>query len=369
MKLYEYLAKEIFSKNGLPVPKGYLCLSPEDAARAALELGPVAVKAQILAGGRGKAGGITFAATPEEAGIATARLLGSEIRGYPVTRVLVEEKLNIQGELYLGFTVDTSDRRPVALASCQGGVNIEEVPPEKLVRLLIDPLFGFSSYSALYLGLRLGLKGELLKEFVSLALILYWIFMKYDAELVEINPLAIVEGHLIAADARLNIDDDALYRHPEIEVIEDGSELEKAIKNLGLAYVQLDGNIAVLANGAGITMATLDTLEKFGGRAANFLDAGGGAGAEPMAKALDLILDTGPRAVLINIFGGITRCDEVARALIQVKEKRGQTVPIILRLVGTNEDEAYRLLKTYGIEAFKGMPEAVAAVVSATQKL
>jgi len=365
MKLYEYLAKEIFSKNGLPVPGGYLCRTPAEAARAAGELGAVAIKAQVLAGGRGKAGGIAFAATPEEAEKAAARLLGSAIRGYPVTRVLVEEKLDIQGELYLGFTVDTSARRPVALASRRGGVNIEEVPPEELVSYLIDPLWGFNRYNALYLGLKLGLKEELLKEFISLALKLYQIFLNYDAELVEINPVAIVEGRLIAADARLNIDDDALYRHPDIQVVDEGSELEKAIKALGLAYVQLDGDIAVMANGAGITMATLDILEKFGGRAANFLDAGGGAGAEPMAKALELLLDTGPRAVLINIFGGITRCDEVARALIQVKEKRGLVTPIILRLVGTNEEEAYQQLQAHGIKAFRGMQEAVAAVVAA----
>ncbi|MDN5347797.1 MAG: succinyl-CoA synthetase beta subunit [Clostridia bacterium] len=367
MKLYEHLAKEIFSRNDIPTPKGRLCRNPEEAALAAQEIGPVAIKAQVLAGGRGKAGGIAFASTPKEAEAAAAKLLGSNIRGYPVTKVLVEEKLNIQDELYLGITVDSGARRAIVLASRQGGINIEEVPEEAIVSHLIDPLIGLKRYAALDLGLKLGLKEGLLKEFIDLTLKLYQIFYAYDAELAEINPLAVVDGHLMAADARLNIDDDALFRHPDIEIVDEGSELEKAIKALGLSYVQLEGNIAVMANGAGITMATMDTLQKFGGRAANFLDVGGGAGNEPMAKALELLLDTNPKAVLINIFGGITRCDEVARALIQVKEKRGLKIPLILRLVGTNEEEAYNALKAHGISAFRNMQEAVTAAVTAAQ--
>lgn len=367
MKLYEHLAKEIFQKYGIPVPKGRICQTPEEAALVAQELGPVAIKVQILAGGRGKAGGIGFANTPQEARTLAGQLIGSTIRGYKVTKVLVEEKLNVEGELYLGITVDTSARKPVILASKEGGVNIEEVPEERIIKHFIDPLIGLNRYVSLDMGVKLGLEGDILKQFIALSLKLYTIFCAYDAELVEINPLSIVNGHLIALDARLNIDEDALFRHLDLEVEDEGSELEKTIKMLGLSYVQLDGHIAVMANGAGITMATLDTLQKFGGQPANFLDVGGGAGAEALTKALKLLLNTNPRAVLINIFGGITRCDEVARALIEVKEKHGLQVPLVLRLVGTNEEEAHNKLAAYGIKAFKNMQDAVIAVIAAAQ--
>lgn len=378
MKLYEYLAKEFFRAAGIPVPAGRVCESADEAARVAAEVGPVAIKAQILAGARGKAGGIAFADTPDEARQAAGRLLGSELRGYRVDRLLVEEKLSIEKELYLGIAVEGSARRPVLIASAQGGMAIEEVPERAIVKKTLDITWGMQPYMARVLARRLGLEGVLARQFEDIALRLWGLFRRYDAELVEINPLAVVSApasvgeasagraapRLVAADARLNVDDEALYRHRDLPRVEEGTDLERRVKELGLSFVQLDGDIAVMANGAGITMATLDVLARYGGRPANFLDAGGGAAAEPMAQAIGVLLETNPKVILINIFGGITRCDDVARAIVKVKSERGLPVPLVVRLVGTNEEQGTTLLREHGIAAFRQMEEAAARAVA-----
>jgi succinyl-CoA synthetase beta subunit len=323
----------------------------------------VAVKSQVLAGGRGKAGGIRFADTPEEAGRQAAALLGTELQGLRVERVLVEEKLAIERELYLAVTVDASARRPLLIASARGGVNIEEVPEREIVRHHVPVAWGLMPYAARAVAGRIGLGGELVLRFADVALRLYEIFRRYDAELVEVNPLAVVGDRLVAADGRLNVDDDALFRQPELPRTHEATPLEQRVRELGLSYVELDGDIAVMANGAGITMATIDVLARYGGRAMNFLDAGGGAAMEPMAEALAFLVSTRPKAILINIFGGITRCDDVARAIVQVQQTQGIPVPLVVRLVGTNEEEGVRLLREHGIQAYRSMGEAAARVV------
>lgn len=367
MKLYEYLAKDVFARNGLPVPKGRVARTPEEAEAIAREIGEVAIKSQVLAGARGKAGGIAFAATPVEAREAAARLLGTEIRGFRVEQVLVEEKLKIERELYLGITVDKAAKEPLVIASNQGGMNIEDVPERQIIKRRIDIRLGLYPYVGREVARRLELAGEIARQVADTLTRLYRVFRNYDAELVEINPLVISGERVIAADARLNVDDDALYRHRDLPLVEEGTELEKKIKALGLAYVELEGDIAVMANGAGITMATLDVLQRYGGRPANFLDAGGGAGVEPTAQAIEVLLMKKPKAMLINIFGGITRCDDVARAVVQVKTMRGIPVPLVIRLVGTNEVEGLEILRENGLAAYRSMDEAARAVVAAAR--
>jgi len=367
MKLYEHLAKEAFARQGIPVPPGRVVRTPEEAAEVAAELGEVAVKVQILAGGRGKAGGIRFASTPEEAHDAAAGLLGSEIRGLPVDRLLVEKKLDIDKELYVGIIVDGGSRRPLVIASTQGGVNIEEVPEKLLVKQTVDPTWGLFPYRARQIARRLELGGAVARQFISILAKLYQVFRRGDATLVEINPLVVQQdGKLVAADGRFNVDDDALDRHPDLERVEEGTDIERRARKAGLSYVELDGDIAVMANGAGITMATLDILQHYGGRPANFLDAGGGAGVEPMAGAIELLLSTDPKALLVNIFGGITRCDDVAGAIVKVADSRGGLgVPAVIRLVGTNESEGVAILREKGFEAYRTMEEAAVRVVAA----
>jgi succinyl-CoA synthetase beta subunit len=367
MKLYEHLAKEVFSRHGIPIPPGRVVTTPEGAAAACQEIGDVALKVQILSGGRGKAGGIRFASTPEEAARQAQALLGTDIRGLRVERLLVEKKLQIDREIYVGIVVDGASRRPLVIASVAGGVSIEEVPEKLIVRQIIDPTWGLLPYRTRQIARRLELTGDLARQFGDILVKLYRVFRATEAELVEINPLVQQpDGTVIAADARLNVDDDALSRHPELPRVEDGTEMELRARKAGLSYVELDGNIAVMANGAGITMATLDIIQHYGGRPANFLDAGGGAGVEATAQAIELLLSRSPRALLVNIFGGITRCDDVARALVTVAERRGGfDIPLVIRLVGTNEKEGLAILQEHGFEAYRTMDEAAAKVVAA----
>lgn len=365
MKLYEYLAKGVMAKFGIPVPRGRAASTPDEAAEIAREVGaPVAVKAQVLAGGRGKAGGIGFASDPDEAREVAGRILEMEVRGLKVEKVLVEEKLRIDGELYLGLIVEGSRRAPILIASAKGGMEIEEVPEKDIFRKQLDVRWGLMPFVARQVVRKLGLEGGHASQVADIAVKLYRVFKECDAELTEINPLVISGEKVIAADARLNVDEDALYRHPELPKTHEGTEIERRVKEMGLAYVQLDGDIAVMANGAGMAMATLDVLQRYGGRPANFLDAGGGAAAEPMAKAIEILLSTRPSVIFVNIFGGITRCDEVAKALVQVKTSRGIDVPVVTRLVGTNEEEGINLLKQHGFEAFSSMEQAAMKAVA-----
>jgi succinyl-CoA synthetase beta subunit len=367
LKLYEYMAKERFEKFGIPIPKGRTAATPEEAAAICAEIGEVAIKAQVLAGGRGKAGGIGFASTPDEAREVAGRILGSQIRDLTVEKVLVEQKLKIDREIYMGFIVDGSVRRASFIASSHGGMNIEDVPERSIIRVLVDPAWGFLPFNSRQVAVRLGLTGDLGKQAADIAFRLYRVFAAMDAELTEINPLVLSGDRFIAADGRLNIDDDAMYRHKDLPVVLEGTDLEKRVKEMGLSFVQLDGDIAVMANGAGITMATLDVIQRYGGRPANFLDAGGGAGVEATAKAVEVLLATKPKAILINIFGGITRCDQVAQALVQVKRTRGIPVPLVVRMVGTNEAEGVRILRENGLEAYESMDRAAQVVVAAAK--
>ncbi|MEL7567736.1 MAG: ADP-forming succinate--CoA ligase subunit beta [Dehalobacterium sp.] len=363
MKMFEYMGKELFKKYAIPVPQGRVARTPEEAASITAEIGDSVIKSQILSGKRGKAGGIKFTVEPHEAEEFAESLLGSELKGYKIETVLVEEKLKIDREYYLAITVDRGMKCPVVLASTHGGMDIEEVPEEYVIKYYIDYSIGMMPFCAREITYRLGLpKGEA-AQVQDILKKLYKMFVDSDAELVEINPLVVSGDKVIAADAKVTIDDDALFRHQELPYVEERSDSENKAHELGLAYVDLDGNIGVMANGAGITMATLDTIQYFGGSAANFLDAGGGAGEEVTAKALELILARHPKAILINIFGGITRCDDVANAFASVKKKLDIPVPVIIRLVGTNQEKGREILREVGIEAFNTMHEAAEKVV------
>jgi len=373
LRLLEHQAKAVFARYGIPVPRGRAARTPEEARDIACELGvPVAVKAQVLVGARGKAGGILFADTPEEAEEAARKLLGSEIRGVKVYEVLVEEKLPIERELYMGFTVDRVARAYVAIASPEGGMEIEEVAersPELIFKHTVDPVLGFRPYHALSLVKQMGYSGRAATELARIFTALYRLAVDYDAELTEINPLAeTADGRFVAADARLIVDDNALFRHPELAGLErppsEESAREKMAREAGLGYVELDGDIGIIGNGAGLVMATLDMVALYGGRPADFLDVGGGASADRMAKALDIVLSN-PRVkvVLINILGGITRCDEIARGILAAMERVGVKKPMVIRLVGTNEAEGRAILEAAGISVLDSMEEAAKRAV------
>jgi len=363
MKLFEYMGKELFVNYGIPVPAGGVAATPEEAVALANEVGSVVVKSQILSGKRGKSGGIGFTDSPAEAGALAARMLGSELNGFIVEKVLVEKKLQIDRELYLALTIDGAARKPVVLASAQGGMDIEEVPEEHIIKKTLDVTIGLQPFVTREVTRRLGLSGAVAKQVADIMLKMYRMFVERDAELVEINPLVLSGEQVIAADAKVTIDDDALFRQRGLPVVEERTAAEKKAHDLGLSYVELDGDIAVMANGAGVTMATLDLIEYYGGQAANFLDAGGGAGVEQTAKALELLLAKKPKAILINIFGGITRCDDVANAFAYVKQSKVIPVPVVIRLVGTNEEKGRAILRENGIEAYQLMHEAAAKAV------
>ncbi|HLH45225.1 MAG TPA: ADP-forming succinate--CoA ligase subunit beta [bacterium] len=381
MKLYEHEAKGIFRDTGIPTPLGEVVTSVEEAKRAYARLGQrsVVVKAQVLVGGRGKAGGIKFASSVEEVESAAKTLLGSEIKGERVGAVLIEPKLDISRELYLGVTWDRSERAPVVIASSQGGVNIEEIArtnPDAIKRMHVDPEIGFKPFMGRLLASSIGLTGRVLQSFADIASKMYSLFDGFDAELVESNPLALTsQGEIVAADARLNIVDDALFRHKEFvnnsdERLAEYSVLERKARQLGVQYVELDGSIGIIGNGAGLTMATLDLIKYYGGEPANFLDAGGGSSEEEFMEALS-ILNENPkvRLVFVNILAGITRCDDVARAIVKARNSLGMSKPFVIRLAGTNEEEGRRILAGSGINVYSDMDEAAKKAVEAASKL
>ncbi len=364
MKLFEYMGKEIFAHNGIKVPPGKVAAGPDEVYAIAAELGEVVLKSQVLSGGRGKAGGIKFADSPDEARKLAAELFGTDLKGFKTEALLVEKKIRIDKELYLSITLDGSARKPVLIASASGGMDIEEVPEESIVKKHIDPEVGVMPHFCREVVRRLGLAGNVAKEGADLLTKLYQVFKKYDCELVEINPLVISGEELIAADSKVNIDDEARFRYPAgTPIVEERTALEKKAHEIGVSYVELDGNIAVMANGAGITMATLDIIEHFGGKPRNFMDAGGGADSEATAQAIEILISTEPKVILVNIFGGITRCDEVARAFVRVRESAGIPVPVVIRLSGTNEDEGIAILRGIGIESYSDVREAAAKAV------
>jgi len=372
MKLFEYEAKNILAKYGIPTPKGELATSVSQACEIASKLKPpFVVKAQVLVAGRGKAGGILFADSIQEIEKTAEKLLNLRIKGIPVQSVWIEEKIQIKKELYFGLTVDRFNRSYVAIASAVGGMEIEEVAaktPEKVIRFLINPQIGFRSFHARQIAKSIEYNGNQLSVLEKIFENLYRAGMNYDAELIEMNPLAeTFDGKFVAADARIIIDDNALFRHQEYKERILESELTpqeiEAAKN-DLAYVKLDGNVGVIGNGAGLVMATLDTIQYYGGKPANFLDVGGGAPSEKIATALRIVLsDLDVKALFINILGGITRCDEVAKGILEAREKVGIKKPMVIRLVGTNEDEGKRILTEAGIHVLESMEAAAQQVV------
>ncbi|MEM2336734.1 MAG: ADP-forming succinate--CoA ligase subunit beta [Candidatus Bathyarchaeia archaeon] len=372
MKLLEFEAKKILAKYNIPTPKGELATNEAQAREIASKLNkPLVIKAQVPVAGRGKAGGILFADSIAEVEEAVRKLLGMQIKGVPVRSVWIEEKIQAKKELYFGMTVDRFSKSYVAIASSEGGMEIEEVAaktPEKVIKLPINPLYGFRPYHARQIAKRMGYCGNQLSMLGNIFHSLYRAGMDYDAELIEMNPIVETpDGNFVAVDTRIIIDDNALFRHPEFkERILEGElspqEIEAA-KN-DLAYVKLDGDIGVIGNGAGLVMATLDTIQLYGGKPANFLDVGGGAPSEKIAAALKIVLsDPNVKALFINVLGGITRCDEVARGVLAAKEKLGIEKPLVIRLVGTNEEEGKRILTEAGIHVLESMEEAAQRVV------
>ncbi len=353
MKLQEYQSKQIFSKYRIPIPKGQIAVTASEAKHITEELGTrVVVKSQVLVGSRGKAGGIRLAKTPKEAEELATLILGMDIQGLPVRKVLVDEAVSIQKEIYLGITNDRTARSPVMMGSEAGGMDIEEIArkhPEKIIKVHIDPLLGLRDYQARDMAASIDLPRNLWRSFIEICHGLWRAYLENDATLAEINPLVITEDNrLMALDGKMIIDDNALFRHSDLADMRDldseaPSEIEA--RKYGLTYIKLDGHIGCMVNGAGLAMATMDIIKLYGGEPANFLDIGGGASAEKVTAAFRIILsDPNVRAILINIFGGITRGDEVARGILAAMQEVDVQVPMVVRLVGTNAEEGLRLL-------------------------
>ncbi|HEX6971357.1 MAG TPA: ADP-forming succinate--CoA ligase subunit beta [Limnochordia bacterium] len=380
MNLYEYQAKELFREAGVPLLRSAIADTPSAAAAAARQLGGRAVvKAQVPIGGRGKAGGIKVGSSPEEVEQLAAQILGMEIHGYPVRRLLIEEAADIAAEYYLSITVDRASAANVIIASAAGGVDIEEVAasrPEAIAKVPIDAGLGIKPFVARQAAVQAGLPPEAVTALQSLLPALYGILQRHDALLVEINPLArLADGRIIALDGKVQIDDNALFRQRDLVerfrpdgAAPDVHPLEARARELGLAYVKLDGDVGIIGNGAGLVMATLDIVQREGGRPANFLDIGGGARAEVVRKALATVLsDPDVRSVLINVFGGITRGDEVARGLLAATEALELKVPVIVRLAGTRAAEGRALLAGSPLIPAETFAEAAKKAVAAAR--
>lgn len=375
MKLYEYEAKNIVKQYGIPIPRGELADNPDKVREIAHSFkGSVVIKSQVLVGGRGLAGGIKSADNPDEAYDIALKLLGSSIRGEVVKQVLVEEKICFEKEYYLSLTVDRSARTLVYLASQLGGVEIEDLVrkhPDKLLKISIDPLIGYKSHYSRIVAMFLNIPRDYWNQIDSIMKSMYNIMIDYDAELVEFNPLAWkCDGGLIALDAKIIVDDNSLYKHPDL-LQKYGRELglyEKKARELGFSYVELDGDIGVIANGAGLTMATMDTILLYGGKPANFLDVGGSASRDRVREAVKLLL-THPhvKVLLINIFGGITRCDEVAHGIVEAYNEVKTNIPLVIRLLGTNEEEGRRILADYGFNVYSEIDDAVKKAIELVQ--
>ena len=367
MKLHEFQSKEILSEYGIPVPRGKVARTPSQAATAAFDLGgTIVVKAQVHAGGRGNAGGIKVVNTPGAAEEAAASMLGTNLithqtgpEGVPVQNVLIEEGLEVAEELYLGLVIDGSTKGVVVIASKSGGVNIEEVAendPEKIVQIPIDPVLGLQGFQGRQIAYALGLSQKQVRIASSILESLYRVFIDVDASLLEINPLVITtDGELVAADAKINIDDDAVYRHKNIQNMADPSQedpLEVQARESDINYVKLDGNIGCIVNGAGLAMATMDVSSAAKAAPANFLDIGGGADEEKVAKALTLVLsDPNVKAVLVNLFGGILRCDIAARGFVMAIERNPELErPMVIRMLGTNSEEGREILASSSLK-------------------
>lgn len=378
MKLHEYQSKNIFARYNIPIPSGRIAASASEARQLCEELGgKVVIKAQVLVGGRGKAGGIRLVRSPEEAEEVTTQILSMKIKDLPVRKVLVDEAISIQKEIYLGITNDRSKQKPVLIASSAGGMEIEEVArksPDQIAKLHIDPLLGMRDYQIRDIALSIDLPRQFWRQFGEICYALWKIYVDCDASLAEINPLVITaENRLVALDAKIVLDENGLFRHPELADFrdidaEDWSETQG--RKFGVSFVKLDGQIGCMVNGAGLAMATMDIIKHLGGEPANFLDIGGGASSEKVAAAMRLILaDPNVKAILINVFGGITRCDEVAKGLITACDEVKPNVPIVARLVGTNEEAAKHILAgsslVYADSLVEGAEKVVQLVMEA----
>jgi len=371
MKIHEYQARELLEAYGVPVPPGKVARSAEEAASIAKEIGlPVVIKAQVLVGGRGKAGGVKPAHSLEEAREAAEKILKLTIKGIPVEAVLVVKAVDIRKEYYLSVVVDRSNKKVVCIVSASGGVDIEELAarqPEKILKVYIDPLRG-ADKKALRKTASSAFPKGLLDQAVEALRNLYRLLVDKDCSLVEINPYAqIGESSLVAADAKINFDDNGLPRHAEVEALrtaEEYSREEIEAKEAGLSFVALEGDIGCIVNGAGLAMATMDLIKLFGGRPANFLDVGGSSSPQKVLTALQILTRNKKlKAILINIFGGITRCDDIARGILMARDRIDLPVPLVIRLIGTNEKEGRALLEQAGLEAASEMTEAVEKVL------
>jgi len=376
MKLHEYQSKTIFAKYGIPIPKGRVAATADEAKQIAEELGGrVVIKSQVLVGGRGKAGGVKVAKDADEAQELAQQILQMTIKGLPVRKVLVDEAASIATEIYFAITNDRAARKPVMIASAAGGVDIEEVAattPEKIIKVHIDPLLGLRDYQARDIAASIDLPRELWRDFAKIASALWQVYKETDAELAEINPLVITKDNkLVALDGKMLIDDSSLFRHADLAEIRDVDEeapAETEARRYGLSFIKLDGNIGCMVNGAGLAMTSMDIVKLFGGEPANFLDIGGGAGADKVAAAMRIILsDPAVKAVLFNIFGGITRCDEVAKGILVAMDEVKPKVPMVVRLVGTNAEEGRKLLENANMITAETLADAAKKAVAAAK--
>ncbi len=354
MKIHEYQAKQIFSQFTIPIPRETLCTTVSEVIQAFQQYGNAAIKSQVLVGGRGKAGGIRLASSLQEAEDVAGQILGMQIKGLTVEKVLVSEAVEIVNEVYVGITADRNSKGLVIMASTEGGVEIEVVAktnPEKILRVAINPAVGLFDFQARNLAFQLFPAKSLALQAAAIIKNLYRCYVATDASLAEINPLVVTgDGKLLALDAKINFDDNALYRHPEFEALRDATEDEQKeldATQKGLSYIKLDGNIGCMVNGAGLAMATMDIIKLYGGHPANFLDVGGSSNPQKVVNAVNILLsDKNVQVIMINIFGGITRCDDVARGLLTAMNQLDIPVPIVVRLTGTNEEAGHEILKT-----------------------
>jgi succinyl-CoA synthetase beta subunit len=368
VNLHEYQAKELFAQAGIPIPKGKVAQSPDEAYQIAAEYGTtVVVKAQVHTGGRGKAGGVKLAQTPEEAKEKTTAILGMDIKGYKVEKVLITEAADIASEAYLSVTLDRESKMPVIIASPAGGIEIEEVAkktPEKVLKLCVNPLTGLLPYHTRQVSGFLYTDKNIRKQAEALLKKLYSLYFQADLTLAEINPLVVTKkNELVALDAKVTIDDNALDRHPEFEKYKEFSgaeKIEEGAKKAGLSFVKLDGSIGCIVNGAGLAMATMDLVKFYGGNPANFLDIGGSSNPEKVIAAMRIILaDPNVKAICFNIFGGITRGDDVANGIVAAVNALKPKVPLAIRLVGTNEELAKEILRKVNLNVYSSMTEVV----------
>jgi succinyl-CoA synthetase beta subunit len=376
MKLHEYQSKQIFMRYGIPIPKGRIAGTAGEVKQISEEFGTnVVIKSQVLVGGRGKAGGIRLAKSPQEAHEVATTILGMEIKGLPVRKVLVDEAISIVKEFYIGIVVDRTKQKPVLMASAAGGMEIEEVAqknPEKITKVYIDPLLGLKDFQLRDAAIGIDLPRTFWKIFIEIGQAFWKVFIDCDATLVEINPMVISsENKLIALDAKIIIDDNALFRHADLAElrdldIEEPSEIEA--RKFEVTFIKMHGNIGCMVNGAGLAMATMDILNLFGGEASNFLDIGGGASAEKVAASLRIILsDPNVKTILINVFGGITRCDVVAKGILSAASEVDVKIPMVIRLVGTNEEEGRQILKQSKFISAETLVQAAQLAVNAAK--